>query len=198
MRVELRDAQVDIAKNLEAGDFVAIRNLRLRPSGGGTLLAGRLGGDQRLITKLNSKATGNTDLRALLRCVLSSRVLRYHESKLNTLRIAGKGIGRKHSQSQSERVNKLQHALPVRPQRKQLVTRRLPLVPEQHIYYARESPNGSALRRFKTSRRASRVRQCIVFVHGRSISVRTTCVNVPFCDARAAMKRTSPRLPPSV
>ncbi|KAI0822761.1 hypothetical protein BC628DRAFT_1387561 [Trametes gibbosa] len=66
VRVELRDAQVDIAKNLEAGDFVAIRNLRLRPSGGGTLLAGRLGGDQRLITKLNSKATGNTDLRALL------------------------------------------------------------------------------------------------------------------------------------
>ncbi|KAL1944803.1 hypothetical protein VTO73DRAFT_3233 [Trametes versicolor] len=66
VRVELRDAQVDIAKSLEAGDFVAIRNLRLRPSGGGTLLAGRLGGDQRLITKLNPKSTGNADLRALL------------------------------------------------------------------------------------------------------------------------------------
>lgn len=69
VRVELRDAQVDIAKSLETGDFVAIRNLRLRPSGGGTLLAGRLGGDQRLITKLNPKATGNADLRALLRYV---------------------------------------------------------------------------------------------------------------------------------
>ncbi|OJT02538.1 hypothetical protein TRAPUB_6955 [Trametes pubescens] len=66
VRVELRDAQVDIAKNLEAGDFVAVRNLRLRPSGGGTLLAGRLGGDQRLITMLNPKANGNADLRALL------------------------------------------------------------------------------------------------------------------------------------
>ncbi|KAI0373030.1 hypothetical protein BV20DRAFT_849182 [Pilatotrama ljubarskyi] len=66
VRVELRDAQVDTAKNLEAGDYVAIRNLRLRPSGGGTRLAGRLGGDQRLITKLNPKASGNADLRALL------------------------------------------------------------------------------------------------------------------------------------
>ncbi|KAI0362516.1 hypothetical protein OH77DRAFT_61120 [Trametes cingulata] len=66
VRVELRDAQVDTAKNLEAGDYVAIRNLRLRPSGTGTCLAGRLGGDQRLITKLNPKASGNADLRALL------------------------------------------------------------------------------------------------------------------------------------
>ncbi|KAI8989789.1 hypothetical protein BD414DRAFT_522060 [Trametes punicea] len=66
VRIELRDAQVDTAKNLEAGDFIAIRNLRLRPSGGGTRLAGRLGGDQRLITKLNPKASGNADLRALL------------------------------------------------------------------------------------------------------------------------------------
>ncbi len=73
VRVELRDAQVDSAKNLEAGDFVAVRNLRLRPSGGGTLLAGRLGGDQRLITKLNPKANGNADLRALLRYVFLHR-----------------------------------------------------------------------------------------------------------------------------
>ncbi|KAI0647426.1 hypothetical protein C8Q79DRAFT_1118413 [Trametes meyenii] len=67
VRVELRDSQVDTARNLEPGDYIAIRNLRLRPSGGGTLLSGRLGGDQRLITKLNPKASGNADLRALLR-----------------------------------------------------------------------------------------------------------------------------------
>ncbi|CDO73630.1 hypothetical protein BN946_scf185014.g100 [Trametes cinnabarina] len=66
VRVELRDTQVDTAKNLEAGDYIAIRNLRLRPSNGGALLAGRLGGDQRLITKLNRKASGNAELRALL------------------------------------------------------------------------------------------------------------------------------------
>ncbi|KAI0636607.1 hypothetical protein C8Q77DRAFT_1276525 [Trametes polyzona] len=67
VRVELRDTQVDTARNLDPGDFVAIRNLRLRPSGGGTLLCGRLGGDQRLITKLNPKASGNAELRALLK-----------------------------------------------------------------------------------------------------------------------------------
>ncbi|KAL7283683.1 hypothetical protein ACG7TL_003119 [Trametes sanguinea] len=67
VRIELRDAQVDTARNLEAGDYIAIRNLRLRPSAGGPLVSGRLGGDQRLITKLNPKATGNAELRALLR-----------------------------------------------------------------------------------------------------------------------------------
>ncbi|OSD08487.1 hypothetical protein PYCCODRAFT_1400934 [Trametes coccinea BRFM310] len=67
VRIELRDAQVDTARNLEAGDYIAIRNLRLRPSAGGPLLSGRLGGDQRLITKLNAKASGNAELRALLR-----------------------------------------------------------------------------------------------------------------------------------
>ncbi|KAJ2965891.1 hypothetical protein NUW54_g13964 [Trametes sanguinea] len=44
VRVELRDAQVDTARNLEAGDYIAIRNLRLRPSAGGPLVSGRLGG----------------------------------------------------------------------------------------------------------------------------------------------------------
>ncbi|KAI0780559.1 hypothetical protein BD413DRAFT_5316 [Trametes elegans] len=66
LRVELKDAQVDIAKMLMAGDYVVLRNLRLRPSGGSNLLSGRLGGDQRLITKLNPKANGNAELRALL------------------------------------------------------------------------------------------------------------------------------------
>lgn len=67
VRVDLRGSQVDTARNLEAGDFVAISNLRLRPSGGGTLLAGCLGGDQRLITKLKPGGNSNVDLRALLR-----------------------------------------------------------------------------------------------------------------------------------
>ncbi|KAH9901443.1 hypothetical protein C8Q73DRAFT_677845 [Cubamyces lactineus] len=59
VRVELSGSQVDIARNLEIGDFVTLSKLRLRRSGGGTLLAGRLGGDQRLITKLNPKANSN-------------------------------------------------------------------------------------------------------------------------------------------
>ncbi|KAI1794699.1 hypothetical protein LXA43DRAFT_1080747 [Ganoderma leucocontextum] len=67
VRVSLNDVQVDLGRALEAGDFIAIRNLRLRPAGSGSLLCGRLGGQQRLITKLNAKATGNKELRELLR-----------------------------------------------------------------------------------------------------------------------------------
>lgn len=67
VRVSLNDAQVDLGRALEAGDYIAIRNLRLRPGGSGSLLCGRLGGEQRLITKLNPRATGNKELRELLR-----------------------------------------------------------------------------------------------------------------------------------
>ncbi|KAI0748478.1 hypothetical protein C8Q80DRAFT_1104088 [Daedaleopsis nitida] len=67
VRISVYDAQVDTAKSLEAGDFIAIRNLRLRPSGNENRLCGRLGGDQRLITKLNPKAAGNPELKALLK-----------------------------------------------------------------------------------------------------------------------------------
>ncbi|EJF66176.1 hypothetical protein DICSQDRAFT_132309 [Dichomitus squalens LYAD-421 SS1] len=67
VRISLNDAQIEVGKSLETGDFVAIRNLRLRPSNGGTLLSGRLGGQHRLITKLNPKSTSNIELRALLR-----------------------------------------------------------------------------------------------------------------------------------
>ncbi|KAM5532336.1 hypothetical protein V8D89_014015 [Ganoderma adspersum] len=67
VRVSLNDAQVELAKALEAGDYIAIRNLRLRPAGSGSLLCGRLGGEQRLITKLNPRATGNKELKELLR-----------------------------------------------------------------------------------------------------------------------------------
>ena len=67
VRVSLNDAQVELANALEAGDYIAIRNLRLRPAGSGSLLCGRLGGEQRLITKLNPRATGNKELKELLR-----------------------------------------------------------------------------------------------------------------------------------
>ena len=65
VRIVLSDAQVETGKQLAPGDFVAIRNLRLRTTCG-TLLSGRLGGDQRLITKLNPKKGGNAELNALL------------------------------------------------------------------------------------------------------------------------------------
>ncbi|KAI0807789.1 hypothetical protein C8Q74DRAFT_1322450 [Fomes fomentarius] len=67
VRVSLKDAQAETGKNLVIGDFVAIRNLRLRGSGSDNQLSGHLGGDQRLISRLNPKATGNGELRALLR-----------------------------------------------------------------------------------------------------------------------------------
>ncbi|PIL24317.1 hypothetical protein GSI_14070 [Ganoderma sinense ZZ0214-1] len=67
VRVSLNDAQVDLGRALDAGDYIAIRNLRLRPAGSGSLLCGRLGGEQRLITKVNPRATGNKELRELLR-----------------------------------------------------------------------------------------------------------------------------------
>ena len=69
VRISLFDEQREIAKNLEPGDFIAIRNLRLKPSGSDHRLFGRLGGDQRLITKLNPRAAGNAELKALLRYV---------------------------------------------------------------------------------------------------------------------------------
>ena len=66
MRVALSDAQTEAAQALDAGDFLTVRNLRLRTAGG-TLLSGRLGGDQRLLAKLNPKASASPELRALLR-----------------------------------------------------------------------------------------------------------------------------------
>lgn len=69
VRISLHNAQAETAKNLEIGDFIAIRNLRLRGSGSDSQLCGRLGGDQRLISRLNLNATGNVESRALLRYV---------------------------------------------------------------------------------------------------------------------------------
>ncbi|TFK94811.1 hypothetical protein K466DRAFT_508902 [Polyporus arcularius HHB13444] len=67
VRISLHDSQVETAKNLEAGDFIFIRKLRLRQTGGESRVCGRLGGDERLITKLNPNSTKNAELRALIR-----------------------------------------------------------------------------------------------------------------------------------
>ncbi|KAI0723872.1 hypothetical protein C8T65DRAFT_734380 [Cerioporus squamosus] len=67
VRISLHDSQVETAKNLEVGDLVSIRKLRLRSTGGESSVHGRLGGDERLITKLNPNSTKNAELRALLR-----------------------------------------------------------------------------------------------------------------------------------
>ncbi|OBZ65733.1 hypothetical protein A0H81_14324 [Grifola frondosa] len=66
VRVSLHDAQVDTAKNLEPGDFITMRNLRLKPSGRQEQLSGRLGGSQRLINKLKANGNGNAELKSLL------------------------------------------------------------------------------------------------------------------------------------
>ena len=69
VKVQLLDGQATTAKSLEPGDFVSLRNLRLRPpsrtSGPGNL-SGRLGGDQRLVFKLRPQGTGCEELIALL------------------------------------------------------------------------------------------------------------------------------------
>ena len=73
VKVLLLDGQATTAKTLEPGDFVSVRNLRLKGSnradGVEDNLSGKLGGDQRLIFKLQPQGTGNEDLLALLRWV---------------------------------------------------------------------------------------------------------------------------------
>ncbi|GBE81897.1 hypothetical protein SCP_0402710 [Sparassis crispa] len=67
VRIDLRsDTQVETAKNLTEGDFISIRNLRLTRSGGTEQLAGRLGGVERLINKLQAHDPTNEELKALL------------------------------------------------------------------------------------------------------------------------------------
>lgn len=66
VKITLHDDQVETAKQLEAGDFVAIRNLRLRPTGAEQKLTGRLGGSQRLLSKLQPNSPNNHELKALL------------------------------------------------------------------------------------------------------------------------------------
>ncbi|KAH9945797.1 uncharacterized protein BXZ73DRAFT_37305 [Epithele typhae] len=66
VRINLFDAQAEVAQGLAAGDFISIRNLRLKTTGS-PFLSGKLGGPQRLIRKLNPKAKGNAELQALLK-----------------------------------------------------------------------------------------------------------------------------------
>lgn len=74
MKVLMMDGQATIAKSLEPGDFVSLRNLRLksgsRVSGPTSNLSGKLGGDQRLVFKLQPKGTGSEELLALIRQVV--------------------------------------------------------------------------------------------------------------------------------
>lgn len=66
VKIALHDDQAETAKQLEGGDFVAIRNLRLRSSGMEQKLMGRLGGSQRLLSKLQANSPNNHELQALL------------------------------------------------------------------------------------------------------------------------------------
>ncbi|KAH9952071.1 hypothetical protein B0H21DRAFT_12289 [Amylocystis lapponica] len=67
LKVWLHDGQIATSKNLEPGDLISILNVRLKASGSTHLLAGRLGGNQRLINKLQPHGSSNEDLKALLR-----------------------------------------------------------------------------------------------------------------------------------
>lgn len=64
VRITLSEAQAETAKSLKPGDFISIRNLRMRRSGT-KQLSGRLGGEQRLINKLLVSGD-NEELKALL------------------------------------------------------------------------------------------------------------------------------------
>lgn len=58
----------DTAKTLTAGDFIAIRSLRLKAfSGRDKDVSGRLGGGEQLLFKLDPAESGNGNLIALLR-----------------------------------------------------------------------------------------------------------------------------------
>ncbi|KAF7980156.1 hypothetical protein HWV62_39613 [Athelia sp. TMB] len=67
VKVALWDGQADMAKNIEAGKFYTIRNLRLLLETTGGRIQGRLGGAERLIDKLRSGDSNNERLATLLR-----------------------------------------------------------------------------------------------------------------------------------
>ena len=67
LKIALFDGQIETSKSLEPGDLISIINLRLKSSEQTHKLAGRLGGNQRLITKLQSRGPANEDIKALLR-----------------------------------------------------------------------------------------------------------------------------------
>lgn len=80
LKIALFDEQAKLAAELNAGDYIAIKNLRLRPARAGADgdLVGRLGGDERLIFKLQPKVSANEDLQELLEYV---DLVVYHVSR---------------------------------------------------------------------------------------------------------------------
>lgn len=69
LKVALFSKQVDAAAGLREGDFVAIRKMRLKQVAG-VQLSGMLGGEERLIYKLDPRTTGNEECLALMRSVV--------------------------------------------------------------------------------------------------------------------------------
>ena len=66
LKVAVFNAQYKAAEGLREGDIIAIRNMRLKPVAGG-VVAGRIGGEERLIFKLDPRSTGNEHCIALLK-----------------------------------------------------------------------------------------------------------------------------------
>lgn len=66
VKIFLFDKQAETANDIKPKDFIGIRNLRLKKDPQLDHLSGRLGGSQRLITKLHPNS-GSDELNALLR-----------------------------------------------------------------------------------------------------------------------------------
>ena len=71
LKIALKDEQVKVADDLQQGDVIAVRNLRLKAlSSDRQSVTGLLGGFERLIYKLNPQTTGDEGCLALLGYVL--------------------------------------------------------------------------------------------------------------------------------
>ena len=67
LKITLSDEQAKAASDLQSGDVVALRNLRLKSLGSGKpSVTGNLGGFERLIYKLNPQTTGDEGCLSLL------------------------------------------------------------------------------------------------------------------------------------
>lgn len=70
LKLALYDEQAKVTSDLQPGDVVALRNLRLKSlTSGKPSVTGLLGGFERLIYKLNPQTTGDEGCIALLRFV---------------------------------------------------------------------------------------------------------------------------------
>jgi hypothetical protein len=65
-KIWLRDAQAEMGRRVDIGDFYRIKKVRMKKGSGENTFVGLIGGSERLIHKLNVKGTENEDLRALL------------------------------------------------------------------------------------------------------------------------------------